>query len=71
MLKEGIAENQIVVTGNTVIDALHSILNVLKNDKVGEKIRQNLTDIGINFQNKIILVTGHRRESFDGINKFV
>ena len=66
MLKEGIAENQIVVTGNTVIDALHSILNVLKNDKVGEKIRQNLTDIGINFQNKIILVTGHRRESFDG-----
>tara|TARA_Y100000768_G_C23979023_1_gene684681 strand:+ start:491 stop:1621 length:1131 start_codon:yes stop_codon:yes gene_type:complete len=66
LLKEGIAENQIVVTGNTVIDALHSILNVLKNDKVGEKIRQNLTDIGINFQNKIILVTGHRRESFDG-----
>ena len=67
LLKEGIAENQIVVTGNTVIDALHSILNVLKNDKVGEKIRQNLTDIGINFQNKIILVTGHRRESFDGV----
>ena len=66
LLKEGIAENRIVITGNTVIDALHSILNVLKNNEIGETIHQSLSEIGINFQNKIILVTGHRRESFDG-----
>ena len=52
MLKEGIAENQIVVTGNTVIDALHSILNVLKNDKVGEKFVKILQILELIFKIK-------------------
>lgn len=61
LIKENIALNQIVVTGNTVIDALK--LGLQKVDEGSNKEIQHLKSI-INFDKKIILVTGHRRENF-------
>ncbi len=57
LLKEGITDKTIYVTGNTVIDALFMILEHTK----GENLLNNLS-----FEpgNKLILVTAHRRESF-------
>ncbi|MEO0102639.1 MAG: UDP-N-acetylglucosamine 2-epimerase (non-hydrolyzing) [candidate division WOR-3 bacterium] len=57
LLREGIAKNQIIVTGNTVIDALYLVLNLHPNWKVA--VLQQL-----NPKNRLILVTCHRRESF-------
>ena len=60
LLKENISKTNILVTGNTVIDALlESTIRVvsLENEEV-IKLKKN-----INFSKKIILVTGHRREN--------
>ena len=64
LLNEGVEEDNIVVTGNTVIDALIFISN--KIDFNSEKFDKYFNNqFGINFNDrKIILVTGHRRESF-------
>ncbi len=63
LLDEGIAEKNIIVTGNTVIDALHWVVEKLD---VDTELRSKL---GNDFKylddsKKLILVTGHRRESF-------
>ena len=63
LLNEGIAEKNIIVTGNTVIDALHWVVEKLD---VDTELRKELSN---NFEylddsKKLILVTGHRRESF-------
>jgi len=60
LLNEAITENAIYITGNTVIDALK--LGITKVNENSEEII-HLKSI-INFQKKIILVTGHRRENF-------
>ena len=58
LLKEGIAEDKIFLTGNTVIDALYCLSeNVIKN------AQQFLTDKGIVLNDKLVLVTAHRREN--------
>ena len=60
LLKENLPKANILVTGNTVIDALLESTNKvgdLENDEVLE-LKKN-----VNFQNKILLVTGHRREN--------
>lgn len=57
LLKEGIKEEQILVTGNTVIDAL--LLALKMNPKLDLPILYK-----INPNHKVILVTAHRRESF-------
>jgi len=57
---EGIVEN-IWVVGNTVIDALFLGLKIVKEH--GEQKYKNFFDF-VDFSKKIILVTGHRRESF-------
>lgn len=61
LLKENISADQIVITGNTVIDALQSVAGRFETDQA---IRQKL-DTQFNFLDgrKIILVTGHRREN--------
>lgn len=60
LLKEGIDENKIYVVGNTVIDALFTAIDLLK-DRENEMFSYfNYID----FNKKLILVTGHRRESF-------
>ena len=67
LLKENKKEDTIVVTGNTVIDALFLALKKIKNStELQQKINHKLSTIGYQLQNdkKIILVTGHRRENF-------
>lgn len=63
LIKENINPNSIFVVGNTVIDSLLYTLKEL-NEKKYEPIRSKYNSLKIN--NKIILVTGHRRENFDG-----
>jgi len=56
LLKEGFSENNISITGNTVIDALHWVLE-----------HSSPMDVVLPFelqQSRMILVTGHRRENF-------
>ena len=69
-LKEEKAHGQIFVTGNTVIDALHMVVNKLQNDKTLAQEQNNvLLTAGYDVSRltngrKLILITGHRRENF-------
>ena len=69
-LQEEKAHGQIFVTGNTVIDALHMVVDKLKNDSVLAKAQEKvLTDAGYDVTRlaggkKLVLITGHRRENF-------
>ncbi|MGO3985372.1 UDP-N-acetylglucosamine 2-epimerase (non-hydrolyzing) [Pseudomonas sp. SAS7] len=63
LLREGVADASIVVTGNTVIDALLDVVNRLKNDEVLYK-KASAPSNFLDPSRKLILVTGHRRESF-------
>lgn len=60
LVKEGISEEKIHITGNTVIDALLDAVSRVEN--YDSLIIKTLIE-KINFSNKIILVTGHRREN--------
>ena len=63
LLNEGVIADQIHVTGNTVIDALLEIVHRLRSNKaLSDKCRQRIPEIQEG--KKLILVTGHRRESF-------
>jgi UDP-N-acetylglucosamine 2-epimerase (non-hydrolysing) len=59
LLKENIPEKNIFVVGNTVIDALFMGLDIIKKDEKRFYDYFNFVD----FSKKVILVTGHRRES--------
>lgn len=67
LLEEGVDEKNIVVTGNTVIDALLMMQKRIKKDHaLQKKIEKNL-DRNLpreKLKNPYILVTGHRRENF-------
>ena len=64
------AQGQIFVTGNTVIDALHMVVNKLKNDNaLADEQIQVLKLAGYDVARldggkKLVLITGHRRENF-------
>jgi UDP-N-acetylglucosamine 2-epimerase (non-hydrolysing) len=60
LLREGVAKKNIFQVGNTVIDALLAMAELVKNDEPQKYA--NFTKI--DFSKKIILVTGHRRENF-------
>ncbi len=60
LIRENIPSEDIFVTGNTVIDALFHIVDLLK--KTDRNFNQVLE--GINFDGMVILITGHRRENF-------
>lgn len=63
LLREGINENKIFVTGNTVIDALFTTLDQVENECV--KIKGLPSDIQDGTcRRKMVLITGHRRENF-------
>lgn len=69
LIKENIPEQKITITGNTIIDALHLVLEMIQNDKkVEDKIIDDFKTIGYDFdrlkKNKLVLITGHRRENF-------
>jgi UDP-N-acetylglucosamine 2-epimerase (non-hydrolysing) len=61
LLKENVSPTKIVVTGNTVIDALYEGLDIVKNSPDNEEIIE--LKFKVNFSKKVILVTGHRREN--------
>lgn len=68
LLAENIREDQIVVTGNTVIDALLDVVEKL--DRETDKSRQLDRAFGLDPSKRMVLVTGHRRESFgDGFRR--
>ena len=70
LLAEGIEEKQILVTGNTVIDALYMVVDKIKNDKVLDaELEATLSLVGydvnrLNGGRRLVLITGHRRENF-------
>ena len=77
-LQEEKAHGEIFVTGNTVIDALHMVVDKLKNDTALAKEQEEiLAKAGYNVNRladgkKLVLITGHRRENFgDGFIRMV
>ena len=58
LLKEGIDENKISVTGNTVIDALFCL-----SDEIIEKSANFFKEKNIPIDDKLVLITAHRREN--------
>ena len=77
-LQEEKAHGEIFVTGNTVIDALHMVVDKLKNDTVLAKEQEDiLANAGYDINRladgkKLVLITGHRRENFgDGFIRMV
>ncbi len=63
LLREGIADHAIRVTGNTVIDALQWIVARPETQQVCELISRP-RDVGENISRRLLFVTAHRRESF-------
>ena len=69
LLREGVSENEIIVTGNTVIDALFWVREKLKNNQALSNDLLARFDY-LDPNKKLVLVTGHRRESFgDGFER--
>ena len=70
LLNEATKDENIVVTGNTVIDALHMVVNKIKSDSSLEaqliaKIGEMGYDVNrLNGGRRLVLITGHRRENF-------
>lgn len=67
LLRENVAKDQVFITGNTVIDALQRMLERLESDAgLRESQRRAIAEAGYALQEgrRLILVTGHRRESF-------
>ena len=64
--QEGANEKQVIVTGNTVIDALYWVREKLENDKdLREKVIELIRNKGFTFETdkKLVLITCHRREN--------
>lgn len=77
-LQEEKAHGEIFVTGNTVIDALHMVVDKLKNDTALAKEQEDiLANAGYDINRladgkQLVLITGHRRENFgDGFIRMV
>ena len=70
LLAENVKSEQIVVTGNTVIDALYMVVDKIKSDKALDKeLEAALLHSGYDVNRlsdgkKMVLITGHRRENF-------
>lgn len=70
LLAEHVKEDQITVTGNTVIDALYMVVDKIKNDKaLDAELEGILSHAGYDVNRlaqgkKMVLITGHRRENF-------
>jgi len=71
LLTEGIRPESIVVTGNTVIDALYMVVDKIKNDdRLNISLCEELRGAGYDVERlkagvrRLVLITGHRRENF-------
>lgn len=63
LIKENLNKKYIYVTGNTVVDSVKLVLKIInQNNNLKKKYLKNFNFL--DFSKKIILVTGHRRESF-------
>lgn len=63
LLKEGVSENSITVTGNTVVDALFWARDKIKNSgSIQDELKKKFEFLSDG--KKIVLITGHRRENF-------
>lgn len=68
LLREGVAPDRVLVTGNTVIDALRYVVRVISRSR---KLRDELASrySFLDRKRRLLLVTGHRRENFgDGLD---
>ena len=70
LLKENISADNIQITGNTVIDALYTVVSKMKaNTKLSETLSEHLRKAGydtsrLTKERTLVLITGHRRENF-------
>ena len=70
LLKENVSDDSIIVTGNSVIDALYWVVEKIKNDEaLNNELKDVLSNAGydvnrLNNGKKLVLITGHRRENF-------
>lgn len=70
LLCENVSEDNILVTGNTVIDALYMVVDKIKNDAVLQsQLCNKLKEAGydtmrLKGNRRLVLITGHRRENF-------
>lgn len=78
LLNENVNDDNIIITGNTVIDALFWVVNKIKNDdKLADILQKNIKNNGYDINRisrkdtrtcvstrKLVLITGHRRENF-------
>jgi UDP-N-acetylglucosamine 2-epimerase (non-hydrolysing) len=65
LLAENVNEDTIIITGNTVIDALLDVIEKLKtNEELKAKLEAQFDFLNAN--KRLVLITGHRRESFGG-----
>ena len=70
LLQEHVDEAKIVVTGNTVIDALQMVVERLKNDEqLASEVKDKVLNMGYDVNRlgedrRLVLITGHRRENF-------
>ena len=70
LVSEGVRDEKITITGNTVIDALYWVIDKMKNDiQLDMQLAQQLKDAGydvtrLNMGRRLVLITGHRRENF-------
>ncbi len=70
LIQENVPDNQILVTGNTVIDALYWVVDKIKNDALLScSLERMLQEAGYDVERlkegkRLVLITGHRRENF-------
>lgn len=70
LLIENVADDKIIVTGNTVIDALYWVVDKIKNTpSLDNELKEALKTSGYDVDRlkdgkKLVLITGHRRENF-------
>lgn len=70
LLKENVDDSKITVTGNTVIDALHWVVNkISSNADLAKYLKQEMLSFGYDVSRleqgrRLVLITGHRRENF-------
>lgn len=70
LIQEHVSDNQIFVTGNTVIDALYWVVDKIKNDtQLNASLAIGLKESGYDVERlkegkRLVLITGHRRENF-------
>ena len=71
LLEEGVRPESVVVTGNTVIDALYMVVDKIKtDDRLKISLLEELREAGYDVERlktdgrRLVLITGHRRENF-------